>query len=181
MKKCGLIIGHSSSSQGASNVNGTTEYAFNEELARSIQQKIMTDPDAGVTTQIIYRDRYASLPRKINNTTEIDFGIALHCNAFNTKVSGTEVLHYHRSQNGRHLASVLLTRLLPVLNLNNRGLRPKRSEDRGGYLLRYTHMPMVIAEPFFIDHTPDLEVAMKNHSELVQAYVEAIKEFAGYL
>lgn len=70
---------------------------------------------------------------------------------------------------------------MDALGINDRGIKPKTAEDRGGFLLRYTSMPCLIAEPFFIDNDEDLAKANSNRDELVQAYADAITEIAGAL
>ena len=125
--------------------------------------------------EIIYRSTYRSLPIEIN-TTHPSFVISLHCNAFNTKASGTEVLYYHSSTRGKKLATVFQEKFKAALNLPDRGVKPKGAEDRGGYLLRYTKAPCIICEPFFIDNVNDLVTARGNYVGLVNAYARAIEE-----
>jgi N-acetylmuramoyl-L-alanine amidase len=52
----------------------------------------------------------------------------------------------------------------------------KEAEDRGGYLLRYTKAPCLIAEPFFIDNNNDLTRAQEDLDGLTSAYASAIDE-----
>lgn len=177
--RVGLIIGHKASSQGASSSEGRarlTEYKFNEELAHAIAKQFDSVPD--ITPVVVYRNTYSELPNDINQLG-VDFAISLHCNAFNTEASGTEVLYYHSSERGKELAEILQACLVGVLALPDRGIKPKHSEDRGGYLLRETNMPCVIAEPFFIDNQIDLIAAGVRYEQLVQAYTTAILTFAG--
>jgi N-acetylmuramoyl-L-alanine amidase len=117
------------------------------------------------------------IPQNIN-TLEPDFIVSLHCNAFNGKVSGTEVLYYHKSERGKKIAETLLNHLVEHLKLPNRGIKPKTTEDRGGYLLCYTNAPCVIAEPFFIDNDDDLARAQEDMDGLVAAYAAAIDQIS---
>jgi len=173
MKKCALVIGHKKSSPGAVNKDlGLTEFAFNESLAMAIEQKVHD-----VEVQRIYRRTYASLPDDVNEY-EPDFIISLHCNAFNEKASGTEVLFYHRSNAGKTMAAILHKKLVAALGLKDRGIKPKTAEDRGGYLLKKTSAPCIISEPFFIDNNDDLKTVMDQHDDLVAAYASAIEEIA---
>jgi len=170
-KLCGLVIGHKKRSPGAVNESaGITEFDFNDRLSVMIERRVKR-----VQVQRIYRRTYRELPDDINSLGP-DFVVSLHCNAFNKKASGTEVLYYHRSLAGRQMAGVLLESLVNQLYLPNRGIKPKTSEDRGGYLLRYTTMPVVIAEPFFIDNDQDLETAQSDLEGLATAYAAAIDE-----
>jgi len=172
-KLCALVIGHKKSSPGATNAKtDLSEFDFNENLAIRIEDKIQ-----GARIQRIYRRTYSELPGDINALGP-DFIVSLHCNAFNKKVSGTEVLYYHKSQKGKHMAEILLDHLVQHLGLPNRGIKPKTAEDRGGYLLRYTDAPCVIAEPFFIDNDRDLARAQEDIEGLVAAYATAIDEIS---
>ena len=172
MKKCALVIGHKKSSPGASNEMGLTEFAFNEKLAMEIEDEVKD-----VVTQRIYRRTYNTLPSDINEFNP-DFIISLHCNAFNKTASGTEVLYYHRSTKGKLMAEILNEKLLEALGLNNRGIKPKSAEDRGGYLLKSTLAPCVIAEPFFIDNNSDLKVVIDKRDALIKAYATSIESIA---
>ena len=68
-----------------------------------------------------------------------------------------------------------------MLDLPNRGAKPKTAEDRGGYLLMNTDAPCVIAEPFFIDNNKDLKIAQENKGDLVAAYFSAISAIANQI
>ncbi len=173
MKLCALVIGHKKSSPGAMNTtSGVTEFAFNDLLAQEIEGEV-----TGVSIQRVYRRTYNSLPDDINELHP-DFIVSLHCNAFDAKVSGTEVLYYHRSTRGQRYAEILNEHLVEVLDLPNRGVKAKLAEDRGGYLLMNTDEPCVIAEPFFIDNNQDLQRAQENRSHLIAAYSSAISAIA---
>ena len=170
-KLCALVIGHKKSSPGAVNERaGLTEFDFNEDLAIRIEKKVKK-----TEVQRIYRRIYKELPDDIN-ALEPDFVISLHCNAFNGKASGTEVLYYHKSENGKKMAEILVNHLVGHLKLPNRGAKPKTVEDRGGPLLRSTKAPCLIAEPFFIDNNSDLARAQEDLDGLAAAYAAAIDE-----
>lgn len=174
MKKlCALVIGHKKASPGAKNENRElSEFDFNDDLARLIEKNTET-----VLIQKVYRRTYNQLPGDINELNP-DFIVSLHCNAFNKEVSGTEVLYHHRSQNGKQIAEILLKHLAGKLNLPNRGIKPKTTEDRGGTLLKYTNAPCIIAEPFFIDNDNDLDRALEDLDGLAKAYANAIDEMS---
>tara|TARA_Y100000782_G_scaffold43039_1_gene48115 strand:+ start:319 stop:861 length:543 start_codon:yes stop_codon:yes gene_type:complete len=173
MKTCALVIGHKKNSPGAVNpTDGLSEFVFNEELAKAIESRVR-----GVFVQRVYRRTYSSLPEDINEL-EPDFIVSLHCNAFNRSATGTEVLYYHRSKTGKKIAEVLQNKLVDALGLTDRGIKAKSSEDRGGYLLKKTDAPCLIAEPFFIDNDDDLLTAQRHMGALIDAYTLAIEEMA---
>lgn len=182
MKKIALIVGHSQAKQGASNDDGMTEYLFNDELAQMIAPILL---ERGYEPLIVYRQ--ASLRELVVavNNTGADMALSLHCNAFNKKASGSEVLHYAGSANGERLARCINMNVLDALELPDRGLRPVdvahqgRAGDRGGYLCFKTMMPTVILEPFFIDNDSDLARATENKFALAQAIARGAIEYAG--
>jgi len=172
--KVALIVGHKESSPGASNESmGINEYSFNSELAHDISDAL---GELDIACRIVYRNNYHDLPFEINDDVDPDMIVSLHCNAFDTRATGTEVLYYHNSQKSKQMAEVLQKHLVDALKLRDRGVKPKHTEDRGGYLLRYTEAPCVICEPFFIDNDVDCKVAHDHHDALVKAYVEGIRE-----
>lgn len=159
MNKCALVIGHKKSSPGASNKNsGLTEFTFNEALAMEIESEV-----SGVKAQRVYRRTYSSLPDDINELNP-DFIVSLHCNAFISTETGAEVLYYHHSTKGKLIADILNTHLIKALGLKDRGIKPKTSEDRGGFFIKKTYASCVIAEPFFIDNDSDLLIALDKRN-----------------
>lgn len=173
MSKVAIVIGHSISSQGAENKHhGLSEFEFNESFAFDIAKKLTS---IGIAHEIIYRDEYDTLPAKINATAPKCI-VSLHCNAFNGEASGSEMLYYHSSEASKQMAQLFQDNICEALSLNDRGILPRHSEDRGGYLLRYTDAPCIIAEPFFIDNDNDIKAARDNYEFLVSSYVNSIKE-----
>lgn len=172
--KAALVIGHQLSSPGASNKNyGVNEFQFNERLAHDVAQGLTK---AGIDHEVIYREHYKELPEKINSVNP-DCIISFHCNAFDTNATGTETLYYHNSIHSKLLANICQSNIVSALGLTDRGLLPRHSEDRGGYLLRYTDAPCVIIEPFFIDNDNDFRTATENYDLLVSAIILSIINF----
>uniref|UniRef100_A0A6M3LXK8 Putative N-acetylmuramoyl-L-alanine amidase n=3 Tax=viral metagenome TaxID=1070528 RepID=A0A6M3LXK8_9ZZZZ len=168
IRKCALIVGHKESSQGAVSPSGITEFAYNQELAELIKKYVER-----AEVVIVYRRTYEQLPDDVNQIKP-DFAVSLHCNAFNKKASGSEVLYYEKSSKGKELARKLQTAIVKVLGLPDRGIKAKTSEDRGGYLLRYVKAPIVIIEPFFIDNPADYMVGAEKKAELAEAIAHVI-------
>jgi len=172
-KLCALVIGHKKSSPGAGNDRaGIHEFEFNEDLAMRIEKKTQN-----TKVQRVYRRTWGELPADINGL-DPNFVLSLHCNSYDSRASGTEVLYYHKSKVGERIAELLQRHLVKFLGLPDRGIKAKDSEDRGGHLLRYTKAPCVIAEPFFIDNDQDLARARDDLDGLAGAYASAIDEMA---
>ncbi len=173
---CALVIGHKHSSPGAVNENsGVSEFEFNDALARDIEAR-----QSNVIIQRVYRRTYDTLPADINQLNP-NFTISLHCNAYNKRTRGCEVLYHHRSEVGKQIAELLSDLLSSVLSNRNRGAKPRAVEDRGGYLLRYVKAPCVITEPFFIDNDEELANARSRRRRLATAYLNAIDQIGELL
>ena len=178
--KCALVVGHKPASPGAENKAAViSEYDYNEDLA--IQ--IVSCTDADIEIVVRQPGNFRDLPAKIN-ALEPGFIISLHCNAYKeppgtADVSGTEALYYHKSAKGQQMAQRLSGAVSGLLGLNNRGAKGLDVEDRGGHLLRYTHAPCVILEPFFIDNDDDLAIGLEKKDELAALLAQIIEEFAG--
>lgn len=183
MIKIALVVGHKKSSPGACytfpekyNRKPLTEFEFNNKLACDIERKFKSDNivEGTVELQVIHRRTYLSLPQDINEYGPT-FIVSMHCNAYNGKVSGTEVLYYHKSKKGKVLADIFNQNFVKYLGLPDRGIKPRSSEDAGGYFLRYTNAPAIIAEPFFIDNPNDLKIALSdNREKLIDAYLVSL-------
>ncbi|NIM17601.1 MAG: hypothetical protein GTO45_36770 [Candidatus Aminicenantes bacterium] len=172
-KLCALVIGHHPDKPGAVNTKSNiSEFEFNKDLARRIEQKIQK-----ARLQKIYRTTYEALPREINSINP-DFIVSLHCNAYDNVASGTEVLYCHISEKGKEAAEILLRHLVEHLGLRNRGIIPRKEGELGYGVLCLTNAPAVIAEPFFISNDSDLARAMEDLDGLAQAYASAIDEIA---
>lgn len=177
--KVALIVGHTEASQGASNIDGTTEFIYNDEQCKLAAVKLI---EAGHEPFIVFRSTYSQLPHRVN-LLKPDLAISFHCNAFNKRTSGSEVLHYHRSVKGKAFAKILQRETLKAIGLLNRGLKAIRTAhngkagDRGGLLVRYTKMPCVIWEPFFIDNDEDLSKGIDYRNELIDGLVKAVSEY----
>lgn len=179
--KVALVIGHSIKKQGARNKHHEiSEFMFNEFLADKVAIELTKK---GIESEIVYRGiSYWLLPSKVNKT-KADIAISMHCNAFNKKQNGTETLYYKGSVKGRTLATFMQTNIVKCLGLKDRGLKPciashkGKAGDRGGYLLKYTKMTCVTAEPFFIDCDASLMLGMAKTDELAVAYANAIESY----
>ena len=169
-----LIVGHKEFSQGASNKTyNIAEFGFNTSLVDDIIDQYIGD---NVLIKVL-RTSYRSVPYSVNEKNP-DFAISFHCNAYNTKVSGTEMLYYHRSTKGKLMAEILQKNICDALHLRSRGIKPKTVEDRGGYILKYIYCPIVIAEPFFIDNDSDYDIALEHRDALIKAYVKSIDDIS---
>jgi len=176
--KCGLVIGHKANRQGACNKkHNICEYKFNNQLVCDVYDH-MKEKKSEINIKIIHRRIYKELPDDINKVNP-DFFISMHCNAaavgHTGKWNGTETLYYYKSKKSKKVAEIVQKNMLKAYGFKNRGILPRATEDRGGTLLRYTNMPGVIAEPFFIDNDSVYETVMADYDKIVKAYVDSIE------
>ena len=180
-----LVIGHSKTSQGARNSSfGVSEFEFNERLAYDIQREFLDLFNFNKDEiEIVYRNNgYAKLPNEINRLNP-DLVVSLHCNAFDGHAGGCEMLYYHKSEKSKEIARIFQNHLVQRLENKDRGILARTSEDRGGYLLKMTHAPAVIVEPFFIDNNDEYLRAEEcfHDGDLTKWYCECIKNSLDYL
>lgn len=173
--KIGVVVGHSVSDPGAVNANGRTEFDYNSELSSVVCDELV---GLGHEPVVVWRDRaYRDMPAKVN-ALSVDFSIELHCNAFNTTATGSEVLFYRGSRLGMNLARKLQASIVDCLGLHSRGAKWRETNDRGGLMLQKTRAPHVILEPFFIDNPSDLEIGERQQHELGVEIARACHEYS---
>lgn len=168
--KVALVVGHSAHSPGVQ-TESMSEFDFNDNLVRDCVGVLSSH--AGIGIVVIHRSTYRALPDSIN-ATGADMALCFHANGFDGTASGTEMLYYHSSTQAKALAQSLQNAVVGALGLPDRGVRPKHSEDRGGYVLRYTSMPCVILEPFFMDNPMDEAVVLAHYWDMVHAICDVI-------
>jgi len=171
--KVALNIGHypPENDYGASNKKyGVTEWEFNSGLVKKIKGSIPSDE----VELYIVNDSYHNLDEHINKLG-VDYCIAFHCNAFDGKTEGHEVLHYTTSKDGNELAHKFNDAIGKVLGNTDRGVKGIDIDDRGGALVKRTTMPCIILEPFFIDNDEEYVNALDKEEELVDEYINQIR------
>jgi len=180
-KYLALLIGHDSKSGGAvghfpiSENNGAmNEYNFhynviaplvlNQKLDPTLDVKLFTRNFGGVAKAYDEINYWAKGKEKV-------CAIELHFNAFNGKVSGTEVLYDLDPKDCVHLADQLQEYLCQAFKRPSlsRGVKLVQ-EGRGAYNLKLCKIPGVITEAFFGDNPDDAKLAW----DLRHAYAEAI-------
>ena len=178
-KLVAVCVGHSrSGDKGAVNVEGVTEWAFNQPLAKRVCELI---EQAGHSTVLV--DRYEGtsyssamlwLAQHLKEL-KVDVAVELHFNSAGPYANGHEFLHWFCSPQGVSLATKLSTSLVKFFpNRKNRGLKAINSADRGGLFLRKTHCPAVICEPFFGSNASENCMFFSKREELAKAYAEGI-------
>jgi len=178
-KLVAICVGHSrSGDRGAVNVEGVTEWAFNQPLAKRVCELIEA---AGHSTVLVDHYNGASYGTAMNwlarhlQELKVDAAIELHFNSAGPYANGYEFLHWFSSPKGLKLADELLrshSKTFP--NQKNRGLKQINAEDRGGVFLRKTHCPAVICEPFFGSNATENCLYFSKREELAKAYAKGV-------
>ncbi len=176
MKTIAIVVGHGPSvDKGAWNTtSGTSELDWNSKLATEIAFAI----GRRALPVVIYRSVERQPPVDRVNTINPVCAVELHLNAYDTRASGTEMIHYPTSSNGIRLAKLLQTAAVGVLKLPDRGVKGPQAGGRGMAFLAKTHCPAVIVESFFIDNNADLQVGNLRKAALAKAYADALCTFA---
>lgn len=183
MKKIALIIGHSKLRQGARNKkSGLTEYKYNKEFVNKLYQKLLPDILSVKYDSVIFYRKIGmtTLHRRLNKYNP-DLAIEFHCNSVKDKnISGSEILIKRDSFYCKVHCNLfdLSQRVSDCLVIKNRGLKFRKINQRGGKFLHNVKSDLnFIAEPFFISNDSDLEKALNNQNELIDIFVEFIKDF----
>jgi N-acetylmuramoyl-L-alanine amidase len=178
-KLIAICVGHSrSGDDGAVNVEGISEWNFNQPIAKRVCELLH---EAGHDSVLI--DKYEGsgyAPAMMWLTKHIkelkaDVAVELHFNSAGPYANGHEFLHWFSSPKGASLAANLSESLVKFFpNQKDRGLKSINAEDRGGLFLRKTHCPAVICEPFFGSNPTENLYFSNRKEELAKAYTEGI-------
>jgi N-acetylmuramoyl-L-alanine amidase len=177
-----LIVGHTEKKPGAfSPFLKKHEYKYNTEFARLIRGEAER---ASLSCSIHFRDKGGVSGAYIDAVkSEPACIIELHFNAFNTRVSGSEILINERDDEPglkeRELATTLQNRIASTLGNTNRGIKSRSSKgERGFYSLsRTSKIPSMILEPFFGDNDSDARNFDYKKQQAAQVIVRTTREF----
>ncbi len=182
-----ICVGHSRSGDtGAVSCGGVNEWTYNKKVAEHLKSDLQ---EYGISSFVVdkYGGTYGSYTSAINwlvkhlKEQKASIAIELHFNASsNSKAEGMEMLYWKTSRIGMTLAEYLLRgcqKYFPLIK--NRGTKKRDTGDRGATFLRKTHVPAVIAEPFFGScWEPDWTTFANSEHILSQALAHGIKNWA---
>ena len=174
-----IVVGHTEQAQGAKYPQGViTEYVYNKGLAEEISCSLGVKDHEGF---IIKKDgmtdkKIAELVNDYNPSACIE----LHCNAFNQKVTGTEVLY-----TGKHELNIILSSSIQVNLIENfnrskkdRGTKKLKPKHNGYDNLDKIEVPACLVETFFIDNKNDLTFGLMNIQKIAEAISNGLIDFA---
>ena len=179
MPDVAIVVGHHPAAKGAALSVGErqiAEYDFWRPFA-AVLGRCLYFSDIGYA--VIQRPNQRpddELMRRVNDTGA-ELAIELHFNGFSDpRAQGSEMLHWHTSEQGRLLADLLQQYTVRALGVHDRGLKPVQ-RGRGAAFLRGTRMPAVICEPAFGTNPDDAWKLLTRQMQLVEAYAGAIADF----
>lgn len=159
-----LSIAHTHYAPGASN-GIDDEFRLSKELCKEIAKIAPYD------CVVIESDRLPygkSLQHKVSQVNSImpDLACEIHLNAAeNPSANGMEVLYYHRSKNGKAVASTVLDTMKSKLPFKTRGVVP-RSDI---YFLSRTRCVAILIEVCFITSSSDMNMFMDHKAAIVKS------------
>ena len=179
MPDVAIVVGHHPDAKGAALTVGDKqiqEYDLWRPFADVLWAKLSV---CGIECLPI--DRPSRMPydelMRIVNDTRAACAVELHFNGFSDpRAQGSEMLHWHTSEQGRLLADLLQQYTVRTLRVHDRGLKPVH-RGRGAAFLRGTRMPAVICEPAFGTNPDDAWKLLTRQMQLVEAYAGAIVDF----
>lgn len=181
MFKLAIVVGHNARAKGAYGKSPIKqyEYDFNSAVARLMHQ------NAGqfdLETKVFFRQAGLGYTREIDkvygevDAWGADAAIELHFNAFNRSTTGTETLT--SGSNGSKIfaqaAQQEIVRLFDRTGNENRGVKTRKRNQRGGRSLHTSRAPTILVEPFFGDTIKDAELMDDiGKRALAEAYLRA--------
>ena len=167
-----IDIGHSRTDKGAYNkALDISEWDWNKKVADILHEV------SWLKTKIVERKSgIVQLVRDINAEMP-SFCLSLHCNSFsNLKATGTETLYYHKSAKSKRCAEIMQKRMVDALGLPDRGIKPKTTQDRGGWQLLHVSSPIVILEPFFLSNPLDVARVKEAWTMYMDAMISGLDQ-----
>lgn len=166
--KVALIIGHNEKSKGAySEYLKISEFDFYSKVIDKMFELYRTrfNVDASYMKQIkehvtIFRVPNTGYSKEMQvvvdkiNKDKFDVAVELHFNAGGG--SGTTVLYWHKSSNGKKLADLFQNTMNAETGIKKRELiQIKGADQNGAYGIMNSKCPYVLLEPFFGDSADD--------------------------
>ena len=179
MPDVAIVVGHHPTAKGAALSVGErqiAEYDFWLPFAYALRRCLYFSDIGYAVIQRPNPKPDAELMQRVN-ATGARCAIELHFNGFSDpRAQGSEMLHWHTSEQGRLLADLLQQYTVRTLRVHDRGLKPVQ-RGRGAAFLRGTRMPAVICEPAFGTNYGDAWKLLTRQMQLVEAYAGAITDF----
>lgn len=158
---CVLLVGHDFDKPGAKNPDGTlSEYDYNLKVCRELNRMTLINKCiGGYKVPMMTQYNGFTFPYLGFNgfpEGEMKFAIEMHCNAFNGKARGNEILMPASGGPGCFDLARIFDLNGDMLPNRNRGVKEVGPRSRGSkFFQRHPGVPRIIVEPFFIDNEVD--------------------------
>jgi hypothetical protein len=177
-----IIVGHSRVHPGSRGTKpiDQMEYDWNHALAMDIYIEVK---QKGLDCRIFTRDGFDI--RKVGEMASTWAGIdglaiELHCNSFDGKTAGTEVLYDDKPSTSKEFAENVQRALIQVLGKNrraDRGIKHRStkdidaSNDRGAINLESVSITSCLVEPAFWDAPAEAKLLNEKRQDYIRALV----------
>lgn len=177
IEKIAIIIGHGHGDPGAIGkwtVPQIKEYEYNKTVAEILLKKVKKKE-----IKLFYRG--AAGITGVNTMVRLwddDLSLELHCNSFNGKAKGCEILALSNDKEsikiGQDIAADFCKRFNRVKR-DGDGVKELKKGDRGHYSLALVDdgYPSILLEPFFIDN-PDEWIPPEVYADFLVEWLEII-------
>ncbi|WP_373092922.1 N-acetylmuramoyl-L-alanine amidase, partial [Zhongshania sp.] len=163
-----LIVGHTATAMGAQTLDGKmSEYNYNFLAAQRVGLPYARRDFGG----------RKGAAKKMGQMG-VDVSVELHCNAYNGKAHGAEILVLAGDYKSRAYAEDMLESYCTRFKKRSRGVKEIGRGGRGYYNLKYVKdagvQVVLLIEPFFIDNEDDY-ISYLDYADWLKDYCGGIK------
>ena len=181
----GIIVGHTKKDPGALAPGClSSEYSYNYDLASLISCHAALRGHCALIIEKQNDEDAHELAIRVNSLN-INCCVELHCNAFNGKVMGTEVLYCDTNRFNILFSTILNEDICELYDRSKKTYRGSKQVKRGqrGYNnIASIEKPCALIEPFFIDNPLDFEnYGLKLKNKLAETIVLSCLNFNLYM
>lgn len=180
MSKVFINAGHKIGiDSGAVNADGTQEAVVVLEVGKLVKmylEKVGYEVEFLQSNSLNGEDEDKDNPSICRSANEsgADLFVSIHCNAFNTVASGTEVeVFSYECEEANKLAECIQNQICDSIGTVDRGIKERRNLA----VLKYTDMPAVLVELAFIDNDEDKELLVSKTDEFARAVARGITDY----
>ena len=174
MAKIFIDAGHGGSDPGASG-NGLVEKVVNLNVATRVKYHLERHGVTVIMSRTTDTNPTLSQRSRMGNQNLVDASVSIHCNAFNSSVSGVETFTYGTKSNELRLAQCIHNEILSnKLYYKNRGIKQGNL-----HMTRELSMPAILVELAFIDNANDAGLLKNKQEEFAVAITTGILKYIG--
>lgn len=173
-KKIFIDPGHGGNDPGACG-QGLQEKVVNLNVAKRVERHLKRHGVTVIMSRTGDTNPYLTQRSSAANSNNVDASISIHCNAFNSSVSGVETFTYGTKSNELRLANCVHNKIISAgLYSTNRGIKQGNL-----HMVRECKMPAILVELAFIDNAKDAQLLKNKQEEFAIAIAKGILEYVG--